>query len=86
VRFASFLSSGFTTVEAVNPLEKKLAKHTSVHWNMQPLQPYLLKKLPALDNLIISGTKMTNTGFFCGINLEKSKFSLISDTISVRGC
>ena len=33
VRFASFLSSGFTTV--INPPERKLAKHTSVqcpHW------------------------------------------------------
>ena len=32
VRFASFLSSGFITAIVVNPPERKLAKHTSVHW------------------------------------------------------
>ena len=31
VRFASFLSSGFTTMAVINPPEKKLAKRTSVH-------------------------------------------------------
>ena len=31
-RFASFLSSVFITVIAVNPLERKLAKRTSVDW------------------------------------------------------
>ena len=33
VRFASFLSSGFTTMVVINPPEKKLAKRTSVHWS-----------------------------------------------------
>ena len=32
VRFASFLSGGFTTMAVINPPEKKLANHTSVHW------------------------------------------------------
>ena len=32
VRFASFLSGGFTTMVVISPLERKLAKHTSVHW------------------------------------------------------
>ena len=31
VRFASFLSGGFITAIVVNPPERKLAKHTSVH-------------------------------------------------------
>ena len=31
MRFASFLSGGFITAIVVNPLEKKLAKRTSVH-------------------------------------------------------
>ena len=31
VRFASFLSGGFTTMAVINPPEKKLAKRTSVH-------------------------------------------------------
>ena len=32
VRFASFLSGGFTTMAVMNPPEKKLKKRTSVHW------------------------------------------------------
>ena len=32
VRFASFLSGGFTTVIVINPPERKLAKHTSIHY------------------------------------------------------
>ena len=31
VRFVSFLSGGFITAIVVNPLERKLAKRTSVH-------------------------------------------------------
>ena len=31
VRFASFLSGGFTTMTVMNPPEKKLEKRTSVH-------------------------------------------------------
>ena len=31
VRFASFFPGGFTTMAVINPLEKKLANHTSVH-------------------------------------------------------
>ena len=30
VRFASFLSGGFTTMAVINPPERKLAKRTSV--------------------------------------------------------
>ena len=32
VRFASFLSGGFTTMSVMNPPEKKLEKRTSVRW------------------------------------------------------
>ena len=32
VRFASFLSGGFTTMAVINPPERKLIKRTSVHW------------------------------------------------------
>ena len=31
VHFASFFSGGFTTMTVINPLERKLAKRTSVH-------------------------------------------------------
>ena len=30
MRFANFLSGGFTTMEVINPLERKLAKRTYV--------------------------------------------------------
>ena len=33
VRFASFLSCGFTTMAVINPSEKKVAKRTSVEWH-----------------------------------------------------
>ena len=39
VRFASFLSSGFTTMAVMNPPEKKLEKHTSVQWEIYMGQP-----------------------------------------------
>ena len=32
VRFASFLSGGFTTMAVINPPERKLAKRTPGHW------------------------------------------------------
>ena len=32
VRFASFLSGGFTTMALINPPEWELAKRTTVHW------------------------------------------------------
>ena len=33
VRFASFLSGGFTTTAVINPPERKLSKRNSVHWH-----------------------------------------------------
>ena len=33
-------------------------------WPQQPLKPYLIKKLPDLDDWIVPGTKMTNAGPF----------------------
>ena len=32
MRFASFLSGGFTTMAVINPPEMQLAKRTSVQW------------------------------------------------------
>ena len=34
MRFANFLSGGFTTMAVMNPPEKKLGKRTSVHWSI----------------------------------------------------
>ena len=38
VRFANFLFRGFTTAMVVNPLERKLAKRTSVHCTSQNMR------------------------------------------------
>ena len=50
-----------------------------------PLQPYFIKELPVHDAWIIRGTKMTNIGPFCGMDHQKYTFSLIYDTLTVRG-
>ena len=40
VRFASWLSGRFTTMAVINPPERKLAKHTSVHWFKLVYEPF----------------------------------------------
>ena len=50
VRFASLLSSGFTTMAVINTPEKKLANRTSVHCvtkreEQPPLQNLLVKQI-----------------------------------------
>ena len=47
-------------------------------------QIYSIKELPGSFGWIIPGTKNANTGPFCGVNHEKSNFSLISDTFLLR--
>ena len=43
VCFASLLSSAFTTMVVINPLETKLANRTSVKWSdVDPSQPLSL--------------------------------------------
>ena len=50
VRFASFLSGGFTTMAVINPPERKLAKRTSVYWELgflpTPVFHYLVAPHP----------------------------------------
>ena len=45
VRFASFLSGGFTTVAVINPPEKKLANRTSVQWLKLSLTILVVSKI-----------------------------------------
>ena len=76
-------SSDFPTTYAASLTFRPLQPH----WPLQPLQPYFTKKtLPDPDGWIIPGTKMTNTGPFCGVDDQKSNLLLISDTLSVGGC
>ena len=42
VHFASFVSSGLTTMAAINPLERKLEKHTSVQWAVTAIKLFIL--------------------------------------------
>ena len=56
VRFASFLSGGFTTIAVINPLEMKLTKQTSVQWLKKPFGHFsertgIAQVLPALKKL-----------------------------------
>ena len=39
VRFASFLSGGFTTMAVIDSPERKLEKPTSVKWRIEPQSP-----------------------------------------------
>ena len=47
------------------------------HWPHQPHQPYFLQEIPDHDGLIISGTKMTNTGPF--LWNRSSKIQIFTD-------
>ena len=60
VRFASFFCDGFITAIVVNPLERKLAKHTSVQCGTLPppplsilLNPGKTKVLPVYGAAVI---------------------------------
>ena len=59
------LKSSVVIFQALEPLQPHWP-HQPLQpcWPHQPLQPYFIKKLPGHDDLIISGTKMTNTGSF----------------------
>ena len=52
VSFASSLSGGFITAIAVNPPERKLAKHTSAHCGVLACQKCTMAALEALLFLI----------------------------------
>ena len=49
MRFASFFSGGFITAIVVNPPERKLAKHTSVHYILI-LSLFEIEKLGKFEN------------------------------------
>jgi hypothetical protein len=52
VHFASLFSGGFITAIVVNPPERKLAKHTSVHV-LRPYQTFLKKKNMQSDQQVV---------------------------------
>ena len=69
-RFASFLSSGFTTMKVINPPEKKLANRTSVHCRISPSQSFSFN-LIFLDSFEINKQGVALfTGFTPGTNFR----------------
>jgi hypothetical protein len=58
VRFAPFLSGEFTTMSAVNSMERKLAKHTSVHWRFGGKINPKLNKLRKIVKMEKKSSKM----------------------------
>ena len=81
------LKSSLVIFQALEPLQPQ-----QPHWPLQPqwpqqsLKPYFIKKLPDLDNWIVHGTKMTNTGPFLWNRSSKIQFFTDFNTFSVGGC
>ena len=76
VRFASFLSGGFITAIVLNPPEKKLTKHTSVHCLITPIckAHYFLKIVPNLTPMVFVADMLKYTFDQCctflGLNAQ----------------
>ena len=63
VRFASTISGGVTTMAAINPPERKLAKRTSVQWStlhFRGWQPKNFKVILSFSNLKRNSTSMSS--------------------------
>ena len=67
-RFASFLPGGFTTIAVINPLEKKLVKHTSVH-----CAAYSAWQFQSAVHCIIKGANSRTT--FWNTSIQGNEFS-----------
>ena len=55
--YASFLSGGFTTMAVINPLQRNLAKCTSVQWSVQGIVVLWVDVMPGF--LPMSGKAMS---------------------------
>ena len=56
------------------------------HWPLQPQKPHFTKNFLILMVGSSLAPKWPILAPFCGMDHQKSNFSLISDTLSVRGC
>ena len=65
VRFASFLSGGFTTMAVIKPPERKLVKRTSVHWSLWSSAV----KNPLPPSRAFQGWITTTSNIFWGRNI-----------------
>ena len=75
------LKSSLMIFQALEPLQPQQPhRPLQPQWPQQPLKPYFIKKVPDLDNWIVPGTKMTNTGPFLWNGSSKIQFLLISAT------
>ena len=86
-RILMTLKSSVVIFQALGPLQPRWP-----HWPLQPQQPiqpqkpYFTKELCVPDSWIAPGTKWLILFPFGWMNHQKTKFSLISYTISVRSC
>ena len=81
------LQSSVVIFQALEPLQPQWPlQPPQPQWPQRPQQPHFIKIFTQFDHWIIPSTQMTNTILFCGMDHQKSKFSLISDTLSVGGC
>ena len=65
MRFASYLSDGFTTMAVINLPERKLAKRTYVHCVLRiPGAPVRQKLGLILENKVVQKLKLEKNGFY----------------------
>ena len=76
------LMSSLVIFQALEPLQPQWPLQPP--WPQWPIQPHFIKKITDIDDWIIPSTTMTNT--YCGIDIRKSHFTVISGTLSVGGC
>ena len=82
MRFASFLSGGFTAKAVTNPLKRKLAKHTSVQC-LPPKSPKVRLKMndkkPSKFQFYFSGVLKNEKKNFASLDLEDNPIYPISN-------
>ena len=79
------LMSSLVIFQALEPLQPQWPlQPLQPPWPQWPIQPHFIKKITDIDDWIIPSTTMTNT--YCGIDIRKSHFTVISGTLSVGGC
>ena len=64
VRFASFLSGGFTTMAVINLSDWKLANRTSLQWSKLYLKLNAKPEIQILSGLYVLNAKDSDSAYF----------------------
>ena len=81
------LKSSVVIFEALEPLQPQWPlQPQQPQWPQWPQQPHFIKKFTNPYDLMIPGSKMTNTGPFLWNGSSKIQFFTDFNTFSVRGC